>query len=129
MATNQPSGSGQGSLWTNERARGIAAQIFLVGGLAAFVLFLVVNTNVNLEKAGLEIRFAFLADQAFFEINQNLIEYSSTSTFGRALLVWASEHSAGFRAGHYNRDHRWLRHGGVALIQQLVGFADGRGLR
>ena len=87
MATNQPSGSGGGSLWTNERARGIASQIFLVGGLAAFVLFLVVNTNVNLEKAGLEIRIAFLADQAFFEINQNLIEYSSSSTFGRALLV------------------------------------------
>ena len=87
MTTDQSKGSGGGSLWTNERARGIASQIFLVGGLTAFVLFLVVNTSVNLEKAGLEIRFAFLADQAFFEINQNLIEYSSTSTFGRALLV------------------------------------------
>jgi len=87
MATNPKSGPGLGGLWRDERARGIASQIFLVGGLTAFVVFLVFNTNANLEKAGLGIRFGFLADQAFFEINQNLIEYSSTSTFGRALLV------------------------------------------
>jgi len=88
MAEIQKSGSGSsGSLWSNERARGIVSQVLLVGALVAVVLFLVFNTNKNLEQAGLELGFGFLADQAFFEINQNLIEYSSTSTFGRALLV------------------------------------------
>lgn len=87
MTDTQKSESSSGSIWTNERARGIVSQVMLVGGVIAVVWFLVSNTNTNLEKVGLELGFGFLADQAFFEINQNLIEYSSTSTFGRALLV------------------------------------------
>jgi general L-amino acid transport system permease protein len=87
MTDTQKSESSSGSIWTNERARGIVSQVLLVGGVIAVVWFLVSNTNTNLEKVGLELGFGFLADQAFFEINQNLIEYSSTSTFGRALLV------------------------------------------
>ncbi|MBT3395921.1 MAG: ABC transporter permease subunit, partial [Alphaproteobacteria bacterium] len=87
MTDTPKPGSSSGSIWTNERARGIVSQVLLVGGIIAVVWFLVSNTNTNLEQAGLELGFGFLADQAFFEINQNLIEYSSTSTFGRALLV------------------------------------------
>jgi len=94
MAIQPQSGLHLQGLWTfvielgrNERARGIAFQVLMVAGLAAFIFFLYSNTVKNLDEFNHEVGFGFLADQAFFEINQNLIEYSSTSTFGRALLV------------------------------------------
>ncbi len=107
-------------LWTNERARGIASQVLLIGGLGAFVLFIVSNTAKNLDELGLDTGFDFLADTAFFEINQTLIEYSSTSTFGRALLVGllntlvvsvagiVSATIIGFFAGVLRLSNNWL---------------------
>ena len=74
-------------LWTDERSRGLIFQILVVLGLAIFVAFIVSNTIANLQNAGLASGFGFLVDPAFFDINQKLIEYSSTSTFGRALVV------------------------------------------
>ena len=74
-------------VWTDERARGWLVQILVLLGLAAFVAFIVANTIANLQRAGLASGFGFLTDQAFFDINQKLIDYSSTSTFGRALVV------------------------------------------
>jgi general L-amino acid transport system permease protein len=94
MAIQPQPGLGLLGLWTfvielgrNERVRGIVFQVLMVAGLAAFVFFLFSNTVQNLDDFDHEVGFGFLADQAFFEINQNLIEYSSMSTFGRALLV------------------------------------------
>ena len=78
---------GLGRLWTDERSRGLIFQILVVLGLALFVAFIVSNTIANLQRAGLASGFGFLTDQAFFDINQRLIAYTSTSTFGRALIV------------------------------------------
>ena len=78
---------GLGRLWTDERSRGLIFQILVVLGLALFVAFIVSNTIANLQRAGLASGFGFLTDQAFFDINQKLIDYTSTSTFGRALIV------------------------------------------
>ena len=75
--------------WTDERARGVAFQLLLVLALALFVAFIVSNTIANLQKAGLSSGYGFLFDTANFDINQRLIEYSSTSTYGRALVVGA----------------------------------------
>ena len=74
-------------LWTDERSRGLLFQILVVLGLAVVVGVIVANTIANLQRAGLASGFGFLAEQAFFDINQRLIEYSSTSTYGRALVV------------------------------------------
>ena len=74
-------------LWTDERSRGLIFQILVVLGLALFIAFIVSNTIANLQRAGLASGFGFLTDQAFFDINQKLIDYTSTSTFGRALIV------------------------------------------
>ena len=74
-------------LWSDERTRGLIYQLLVVLGLALVVAFIVSNTIANLQRAGLASGFGFLFDQAFFDINQRLIEYSSTSTFGRALIV------------------------------------------
>jgi general L-amino acid transport system permease protein len=74
-------------LWTNERSRGIIFQLLVVLGLAIFIAFIVSNTIANLQRAGLASGYGFLNDPAFFDINQRLIEYTSQSTFGRALIV------------------------------------------
>lgn len=74
-------------LWTNERSRGYIFQILVVLGLALFIAFIVSNTVANLQRAGLASGYGFLADPAFFDINQRLIEFSSQSTAGRALVV------------------------------------------
>ena len=74
-------------LWRDERVRSVVFQVLAVVGLALFVLFIIVNTRINLETRGLKGGFGFLTDQAFFDINQKLVPYTSTSTFGRALLV------------------------------------------
>ncbi len=74
-------------LWTDERARGVILQVVVLVSLAAFIAMIVSNTLANLERAGLDVGFGFLDNPAFFEINQKLISYSSTSSYGRALIV------------------------------------------
>ena len=74
-------------MWSDERSRGLIFQLLVLLGVALVIAVIVSNTIANLQRAGLAAGFGFLFDQAFFDINQRLIEYSSTSTFGRALLV------------------------------------------
>jgi len=72
---------------TDERSRGIIIQVVVVLAILAFIAFVTRNTLINLERSGLTTGFGFLADPAFFDINQPLIEYNSQSSFARALLV------------------------------------------
>ena len=74
-------------VWTDERTRGVIFQLLLVLGLALFIAFIASNTIANLQRAGLASGYGFLFDTASFDINQRLIEYSSTSTYGRAFIV------------------------------------------
>ena len=74
-------------LWTDERYRGILFQFLVVLGLAAFIAFIVSNTVANLQRAGLSSGYDFLGNPAFFDINQRLIDYSSQSSYARALVV------------------------------------------
>lgn len=74
-------------LLTDERSRGIVLQLLVLLAVAAFIAFITANTLANLQRAGLASGFGFLTDTAFFDINQKLIDYSSQSTFGRALVV------------------------------------------
>ncbi len=74
-------------IWSDERARSALFQILVVLGLALLVAFFVANTIANLQARGLDPGFGFFSEQAFFDINQKLIDYSSQSTFGRALVV------------------------------------------
>ena len=73
--------------WGEERTRGIILQILLVFGLVLFFAFIISNTVTNLKNAGLASGYGFLGDTASFDINQRLIEYSSTSSYGRAIVV------------------------------------------
>ena len=71
----------------NEQSRGYVIQVILLLALAGLVLFFIVNTIRNLEIVGLATGFGFLGDTASFDINQRIIDYSSTSTYGRAIIV------------------------------------------
>ena len=107
-------------LWTDERSRGIIFQFLVVLGLAIFIAFIVSNTIANLQQAGLASGFGFLDDPAFFDINQRLIEYTSQSTFGRALVVGLlntilvaalgiiAATLIGFTAGVMRLSHNWI---------------------
>ena len=74
-------------LWTNERARSIAFQVLLILALVALFLVIGYNTAQNLERAGLASGYGFLFQTSAFDINQRLIEYDSTHTYGKALIV------------------------------------------
>ena len=56
-------------------------------GVALLIAFVVSNTIANLQRAGLAAGYRFLFDTAAFDINQRLIAYDSTYTYGRAFLV------------------------------------------
>ena len=74
-------------LLTDERSRGIVLQLAVLLAVALVIAFITSNTLANLQRAGLASGFGFLDDTAFFDINQKLIDYTSQSTFGRALVV------------------------------------------
>ncbi|MCB1380505.1 MAG: amino acid ABC transporter permease [Alphaproteobacteria bacterium] len=75
------------SFWNDPKVRSIAVQTILVLALVWAGYEIVVNTVSNLNKLGKEFGFAFLSRTAGFDIIQSLIEYSSSSNYGRAILV------------------------------------------
>jgi general L-amino acid transport system permease protein len=73
--------------WYDRRLRGWVAQALLVAAIAVAVGYLVSNTVENLQRQGIASGFAFLSSEAGFGILQSLIDYSETSSYGRAFLV------------------------------------------
>ena len=74
-------------LWRNERSRSIIFQALLLAALLAVILEIFLNTVENLENAGLSSGYGFLFQTSAFDINQRLIEYDSTHTYGKAFIV------------------------------------------
>lgn len=69
------------------KVRGIVAQVVVVGLLAAAVWWIIGNTIENMNRLGVATGFGFLKGRSGFDIDDQLIAYSSDSTFMRALLV------------------------------------------
>lgn len=69
------------------RTRGLIIQIVLIIAILAFAAWLINNTARNLAQANIASGFGFLTSRSGFDISQVPIEYSSNSTYGRALLV------------------------------------------
>jgi general L-amino acid transport system permease protein len=90
MATQDVAGTldaGRSSMLYDPKIRGIFYQAVVFIVLVAFVGWIVSNTIANLQRANISSGFAFLNSRAGFDIGQTLIDYSSDSTFGRALIV------------------------------------------
>src|SRR6516162_8002027 len=69
------------------RVRAWLAQLIAAGIVLWIVWFLVSNTAANLAARHMVSGFGFLSQTAGFEIDQSLIRWSASDTFGRALLV------------------------------------------
>ena len=74
-------------LLNDRRYRSYTFQFFALFVLICIISYLGKNLVENLAKAGLNISFGFLADTSGYDINQRLIEYSSTSSHFRAAMV------------------------------------------
>lgn len=81
------------------RVRGIVFQIVLVALLVAGIWWIVDNTIENLRRSNITTGFAFLRGRAGFDISDRLIEYSSDSSYGRALIVGVLNTAAVAAAG------------------------------
>jgi general L-amino acid transport system permease protein len=74
-------------LWRDVRALRIAAQIALLLAVGLLILFMAGNFARVTEERGLGFGFSFLGRQAGFEVDDSLIPYSSSDTYGTAFLV------------------------------------------
>lgn len=73
--------------WYNETYRGYLIQAALVLALGWVVFSVVQNVSENLGRQQIASGFGFLDTTSGFVISQRLIEYSETSSYGRALYV------------------------------------------
>ncbi|WP_315920480.1 amino acid ABC transporter permease [Mesorhizobium sp. SP-1A] len=69
------------------KVRGIAVQVVVVVALVAAVWWIANNAIDNLHRLHIASGFGFLKGRAGFDISTSLIEYSSDSTYGRAIIV------------------------------------------
>jgi general L-amino acid transport system permease protein len=69
------------------KVRGIASQVIVVALLAWGLYEIIGNTQANLKKLNQNFGFDFLTQASGFDLSSALIDYSSSSTYGRALVV------------------------------------------
>ena len=67
--------------------RQVLFQIILIVALAALFWMIISNTAANLRRQNIASGFGFWNTTAGFDVSQTLIEYSNTSTYGRAFWV------------------------------------------
>ncbi|OJF94042.1 amino acid ABC transporter permease [Alkalibacterium sp. 20] len=74
-------------LWRNKKMIPIILQILFVIIIGSLLWILVHNTRIGLDRIGIRFGFDFLDLRAGFNINESLIEYSTSDPYARALLV------------------------------------------
>ncbi|OJF89998.1 amino acid ABC transporter permease [Pararhizobium antarcticum] len=75
------------SILNDPKFRGYLYQGLTILLLVGFVYWVAINTIENLQRANIASGYGFLNGRAGFDVGQSLIQYSSDSTYGRALLV------------------------------------------
>lgn len=73
--------------WNDPRIRAIAFQVLASAAVIAAGVYLVRNLLHNLEVRGISTGFDFLANRAGFAVNQSLIAYDESSSYGRTFVV------------------------------------------
>jgi general L-amino acid transport system permease protein len=83
-----PPPSAGGMAWFySPKVRGIASQIIVVALIAWGLYEIIGNTQANLKKLNQNFGFDFLTQASGFDVPFSLIEYSSNSTYGRAIFA------------------------------------------
>jgi general L-amino acid transport system permease protein len=75
------------SLLYNPRLRGLLWQGVLIALVGYLAYEAVLNASTNMRARGIPTDFSFWDRTASFDINQTLVSYSATSTYGRAFVV------------------------------------------
>jgi general L-amino acid transport system permease protein len=75
--------------WLDPKKRAIFFQIITLCMVGLLGYYLVSNTLHNLERQSIATGFGFVHTESSFEIGESLIDYSSASSYGRALVVGA----------------------------------------
>src|SRR4051812_40706430 len=70
----------------NPQVRGMAYQAVLCAAIVFLAWSAINNAAENLARAKIATGFGFWDNTAGFDISQTLIDYSTTSTYGRAFL-------------------------------------------
>ncbi|MBK6981233.1 MAG: amino acid ABC transporter permease [Betaproteobacteria bacterium] len=73
--------------WNDPRIRAIVFQVLVTAGVVAVGVYLVRNLLHNLEVRGISTGFDFLANRAGFAVNQSLVEFDESSSYGRTFVV------------------------------------------
>lgn len=82
-----PSEKPKVAFWRDPVKRGYAFQALLFLAVAFFVYEAAANAIDNLQRQKMASGFGFLNQISGFDINQTLVSYSNTSTYGRAFVV------------------------------------------
>lgn len=86
--SSAPPASGGSLDWIySPKLRGWISQIVVLLLLGWGIYEIVLNTQANLARLNKNFGFDFLGQQAGFDLSTSLIQYSSNSTYSRALLV------------------------------------------
>ncbi|MGE0210313.1 MAG: amino acid ABC transporter permease [Parvibaculaceae bacterium] len=86
-AVTDERGSARVSYWNDPKVRAIVVQIVVVVLVGWFAWEIIQNTIDNLRSRNIASGFGFLSITSGFDIIQTLVDYSNTSSYGRALIV------------------------------------------
>jgi len=87
MTPDKNGGPVGSSILNDTRFRSWLVQALVIVLLVMLAGYGIYNVGINLNKAGITTGFGFLGEPSGFDISQTLVEYSSSSTYARALLV------------------------------------------
>ncbi len=87
MKQPAPSGPPRVAVHNNPKIRSAFYQVVVLVLVLACAYAFAVNASANLKAQGFASGFGFLGNTAGFGINQTLIDYSETDTYGRVFLV------------------------------------------
>ncbi|KXF77718.1 amino acid ABC transporter permease [Paramesorhizobium deserti] len=124
MASQDIAGSGRESpgvsFLYDPKIRGILYQAVAFIAIISLIYWIANNTVTNLQRANIASGFGFLKGRAGFDISQSLVQYTSDSTYGRALYVGflntlyvaaigvVTASIVGFLVGIGRLSHNWL---------------------
>lgn len=126
-SSSKTGSAGAVSLIYDPKVRGLFYQVVTLLLLVAFIWVVTQNVIHNLQKANIASGFGFLQGRSGFDIGQQLISYSSDSTYARALIVGIlntlqvavagiiTASIIGFAIGLGRLSHNWL----IAKICQV----------
>ena len=108
------------------RFRALFYQLVLLAALVWLAYEFVLNAKANLDAQKITSGFGFLNNTAGFGVNQSLIPYNESDTYGRVVPRRAAQYAPGRRAWHRARNHARFCDRHCAAIAQLAPCAHGR---